>query len=152
MRTTRFQSTFYPDCLPEWETLDPEIRESCSVNVFKKQLLRLTCLPSKSVYGIHDPKRLSILTQLHVGLSKLNFHKFKHNIWDTINKMMVFRIRNTFCCSAMPMIHASAIFLTALMQYCIFMACEPLQTNKYCKYSSIAMKSCLFTQIETFLR
>ena len=43
--------------------------------------------PAKSVYGIHDPKGLSYLTQLRVGLSKLNFHKFKHNFRDTINPM-----------------------------------------------------------------
>ena len=73
-RTERFKSTFYPNCLSGWEKLDPEIRESCSVNVFKKQLLGLIRPPSKSVYGIHDPKLLSVLTQLRVGLSKLNYH------------------------------------------------------------------------------
>ena len=86
-RTKRFKSTFYPNCLSEWEKLDPEIRGSRSVNVFKKQLLGLIRPPSKSVYGIHDPKLLSILTQLRVGLSKLNFHKFKHNFSDTLNPL-----------------------------------------------------------------
>ena len=42
---------------------------------------------AKSVFGIHDPKGLSYLTQLRVGLSKLNFHKFKRNFRDTINPM-----------------------------------------------------------------
>ena len=87
VRTERFKSTFYPNCLSEWEKLDTEIRESCSVNSFKKQLLGLIRPPSKSVYGIHDPKRLSILTQLRVGLSKLNYHKFKHNFRDTLNPL-----------------------------------------------------------------
>ena len=32
-------------------------------------------------------KQLSHLTQLRVGLSKLNFHKFKHNFRDTIKPM-----------------------------------------------------------------
>ena len=84
-RTERFKSNFYPNCLSEWEKLNPEIRESRSVNVFKKQLLGLIRSPSKSVYGIHDPKRLSILMQLRIGLSKLNHHKFKHNFRDTSN-------------------------------------------------------------------
>ena len=43
--------------------------------------------PGKPVCGIHDPKGLSYLTQLRVGLSKLNFHKFKHNFKDTTNPM-----------------------------------------------------------------
>ena len=34
-----------------------------------------------------DPEGLSILTQLRVGLSKLNFHKFKHNFRDTLNPL-----------------------------------------------------------------
>ena len=32
-------------------------------------------------------KGLSLLTQLRVGLSKLNHHKFKHNFRDTTNPM-----------------------------------------------------------------
>ena len=39
------------------------------------------------MFGIHDPKGSSYLTQLRVGLSKLEFHKFKHNFKDTINPM-----------------------------------------------------------------
>ena len=54
-RTEKFQSSFYPHCLAEWNKLDPEI--------------------------------LAYLTQLRVDLSKLNFHKFKHNFRDTINPM-----------------------------------------------------------------
>ena len=43
--------------------------------------------PAKSVFGIYDPIGLSYLSQLRVGLSKLNFHKFKHNFRDTVNPM-----------------------------------------------------------------
>ena len=32
-------------------------------------------------------KGLSILTQLHVGLSKLNFHKLKHILSNTLNPL-----------------------------------------------------------------
>ena len=35
----------------------------------------------------HDPIGLSYLLQPRVGLSKLNFHKFKHNFRDTVNPM-----------------------------------------------------------------
>ena len=135
VRTERFKSTFYPNCLSEWEKLDTEIRESHSVNSFKKQLLGLIRPPSKSVYGTHDPKRLSILTQLRVGLSKLNYHKFKHNFRDTLNPLclMVLKIRSTFCCSAIPTIYTDAIFSTALIQYCVLMAYQTFQTKNYCK-------------------
>ena len=63
------------------------MRHAPSVAVFKRKLLSIIRPPAKSVFGIHDPKGLSYLTQLRVGLSKLNFHKFKHNFRDTINPM-----------------------------------------------------------------
>ena len=86
-RTEKFQSSFYPNCISEWNKLDPEIRLSPSVNVFKTKLLSLIRPPAKSVFGIHDPIGLSYLTQIRVGLSRLNFHKFKHNFRDTVNPM-----------------------------------------------------------------
>ena len=86
-RTEKFKSSFYPSCLTEWNELDPEIRLAPSVTVFKKKLLSIIRPPAKSVFGIHDPMGLSHLTQLRVGLSKLNFHKFRHNFKDTINPM-----------------------------------------------------------------
>ena len=40
-RTQGFKSSFYPNCLSEWEKLDPEIRLSSSVNVFKEKKSQL---------------------------------------------------------------------------------------------------------------
>ena len=58
-----------------------------SVAMFKTKLLsKIRPLP-KSVFGIHDPIGLSYLSQIRVGFSKLNFHKFKHNYRDTINPL-----------------------------------------------------------------
>ena len=86
-RTEKFKSSFYPNCLAEWNELDPEIRLAPSVAIFKKRLISMIRPPAKSVFGIHDPIGLSYLTQLRVGLSKLCFHKFKHNFKDSINPM-----------------------------------------------------------------
>ena len=86
-RTEKFQSSFYPNCLTEWNNLDPEIRLAPSVAVFKKKLLAIIRPPAKPVFGIHDPIGLSHLTQLRVGLSKLNLHKFQHNFRDTLDPM-----------------------------------------------------------------
>ena len=86
-RTESFKSSFYPDSLSEWNKLDPTKGDSSSVNVFKKKFFSISRPPAKSVYGIRDPKGVAYLTQLKVGLSKLNFHKFKHNFKDTINPM-----------------------------------------------------------------
>ena len=86
-RTEKFKSSFYPNCLVEWNELDLEIRLAPSVGIFKKKLISIIRPLAKSVFGIHDPIGLSYLTQLRVGLSKLCFHKFKHNFRDSINPM-----------------------------------------------------------------
>ena len=39
------------------------------------------------IYSIFDPKGLSILTNVRIGLSKLNSYKFRHNVRDTLNHM-----------------------------------------------------------------
>ena len=86
-RTNKFKSSLNPNCSSEWNKLEPELRLAHSVAVFKKKLLSIIRPPAKSAFGIYDSKGLSYLTQLRVGLSKLNFHKFRHNFRDTINPM-----------------------------------------------------------------
>ena len=86
-RTEKFKSSFYPYCLREWNDIEPELRLASSVAIFKKKILSIIRPPANPVFGIHDPIGLSFLTQIRVGLSKLNFHKFKHNFADTVNPM-----------------------------------------------------------------
>ncbi len=86
-RTDKFKSSFYPNCLSEWENIDPEIRNASSLGIFKAKLNKIIRSTPKQVFGIHDPKGLAALTQLRVGLSALNFHKFRHNFSDTLNPM-----------------------------------------------------------------
>ena len=40
-RTEKFKSTFYPNCLSEWNKLEPELRLAPSISVFKKKLLSI---------------------------------------------------------------------------------------------------------------
>ena len=85
-RTEKFQFSFYPDCLSEWNTLDPVIRNAPSVAAFKHKLLsKIRPPPVRSIFGIHDAMGVSYLSQITSGLSKLNFHKFKHILKDTMN-------------------------------------------------------------------
>ena len=86
-RTEKFQSSFYPNCISVWNKLDSEIRIAPSVSAFKAKLLSIIRPTAKSLFGIFDPIGLSYLLQIRIGLSKLNFHKFKHNFRDTINPM-----------------------------------------------------------------
>ena len=84
-RTEKFQSSFYPNCNSQWNKLDSEIRLAPSLAVFKTKLLSIIRPLAKPVFGIHERTGLSYLSQIRVGLSRLNFHKFKHNFRDTVN-------------------------------------------------------------------
>ena len=70
---------------------------SISVSMLKKKILAITRRNSNSVFGIYYPKGISILTQLRVGLSTLNYHKLKHNFRDTLNSLcpINYSIENT---------------------------------------------------------
>ena len=97
------------------------MRLAPSIAVFKKKLLSIVHPPAKSVFGIHDPVGLSYLTQLRVGLSKLNYHKFKHNFRDTINQMCRtgdgMEDMEHFCCTALSVIFNVKISLLQLSNY-----------------------------------
>ena len=86
-RTDKYKATFYPNCQAEWENIDPETRNAPSLGIFKAKLNKIIRPAPKQVFGIHDPKGLATLTQLRIGLSALNFHKFRHNFKDKLNSI-----------------------------------------------------------------
>ena len=86
-RTDKYKSSFYPNGLSEWENVDPETRTATYLAIFKANISRIIRTTQEQVYGIHNPKRLATLTQLRVGLSELNYHKFRHNFNTTINPL-----------------------------------------------------------------
>ena len=84
----RFRSSFYHNCLLLWDKIEPEIKQSCLLDVFKTQPLALIHLPSKwPTTVIIQLRFISSSTQLHDGLGKLNFHKLKHNFGDVLNPL-----------------------------------------------------------------
>ena len=116
-RTEKFIFNSYPDCISEWNKLDPETRLAPSVAVFKRKLLSIIRPPPNSVFGIYDRMGISYLSQVRVGLIKLSFHKFKYKFRDTINSVTVLRTRNT-CCFALHLLLNDKIFsLEFLLHY-----------------------------------
>ena len=53
----------------------------------KNSLLKIGRPAPKSVYNIHNPNGLMLLTRLRPGLSHLNEHKFNHNFKDCVNPL-----------------------------------------------------------------
>ena len=80
-----FKDSFFPAVISEWNILDGNIRNSSSINVFKKELLKFIRPVPNSTYNINDSKGLTLLTRLRLGLSHLGDHKFRHKFQDCVS-------------------------------------------------------------------
>ena len=80
IRTKQFKSTFFPSCIFNWNQLNPDIKNSSSLEIFKQALLKFIRPKAANVYKIHHPRGLKLLTRLRLGLSHLREHKFCHNL------------------------------------------------------------------------
>ena len=82
-----FKNSFFPSAISEWNKLDLNIRNSASLNAFKKKLLNFLRPCSNSIFDIHSPLGIKLLTRLRQGLSPLHEHKFRHRFQDTLNTL-----------------------------------------------------------------
>ena len=74
-----FKSSFFPSTVIEWRKLDLNLRSAVSLSVFKKSLLKFIRPFPNSVFSCVNCKGIKLLTRLHLGLSHLRKHKFKHS-------------------------------------------------------------------------
>ena len=51
-----FKDSFFSAVISEWNSLDINIRNTSSINVFKKELLKFIRPEPNSFYNIHDTK------------------------------------------------------------------------------------------------
>ena len=82
-----FQNSFFPSTVIEGNKLDLNIRNSESLNIFKKTLLNFIRPSGSTVFNCHNPKGVKLLTRLRLGLSHLPEHKFKHSFQDSLNSI-----------------------------------------------------------------
>ena len=87
IRQNFFEGSFFPAVISEWNSLDINIRNSSSITVFKKELLKFIRPEPNSTYNIHDTKGLKLLTRLRLGLSHLDDHKFRQNFQDCVSSV-----------------------------------------------------------------
>ena len=81
------KNSFFTSALSEWNQLDLNIRNSASLNIFKKKLLNFTRLCANSIFDIDNLLGIKLLARLLLGLSHLHEHKFKHYFQDTLNPL-----------------------------------------------------------------
>ena len=69
----------------EWNKLDLNIRNSESLSIFKKSLLKFIRLSGSSVFNCHNPRGIELLTRLRLSLRYSRKHKLKHGFQDSLN-------------------------------------------------------------------
>ena len=82
-----FMNWFFPSTISEWNNLDCKIRNSGSLSIFKKNLLNFIRPCANSIFNIHNPYGIKLLTRLRLGFSHLREHKFRHCFQDTLNPL-----------------------------------------------------------------
>ena len=86
-RTVLFQNSFFPYSIAQWNQLDLKIKNCTSYPVFRNSLLKIIKPLENSIYNIHDPQGIKLLSRLRLGFSHLREHKFRHNFQDTLNPL-----------------------------------------------------------------
>ena len=61
-RKKQFKSTFFPFCIFNWNQLNPDIKNSSSLEIFKRALLKFIRPKAANVYKIHHPRGLKLLS------------------------------------------------------------------------------------------
>ena len=82
-----FKSTFFTSTLSEWNKHDWKIRNSGNLLIFKKDLLNFIRSCANSIFDIHNPYRIKLLTRLRLGLCHLRDHKFRRCFQDALNPL-----------------------------------------------------------------
>ena len=80
-----FKNTFFPSTIIEWNKLDLKIKNSESIQTFKKRILSFIRTFPNSTFNCLTPKGIKFLSRLRLGLSHLREHKFKHSFQDSVN-------------------------------------------------------------------
>ena len=77
-----FKNTFSPSTIIEWIKLDWKIKNSESIETFKKRILSFIMPSPNSTFNCHNPKKIKFPSRLRLGLSHLREHKSKYSFHD----------------------------------------------------------------------
>ena len=80
-----FKNSFFPWTIKEWNNLDPHIKKSKSISIFKSNILKFIRPKPNNVYYCHNPKGIRLLTRLCLSLTHLREHNVKHSFQDCFN-------------------------------------------------------------------
>jgi len=78
-RTERYENSFFPYCIKNWNTLDDSVKSLPSLLSFKNHLNNFIRPKSNSTFDIRDKFGIKLLTKIRVEFSDLRDHRFNHN-------------------------------------------------------------------------
>ena len=61
--------SFFPFCINEWNMLDNMIKRSVNIKCLKSMLMKFFSLQERSLFSIHDPTGVKLLTNFKVKSS-----------------------------------------------------------------------------------
>ena len=82
-----YKNSFFLSTTVEWNNLDQDLRSSESYTLFRSSILKFIRASPKGFYGCQNIMGIKLVTRLHLGLSHLREHKFKHNFQNTLNPL-----------------------------------------------------------------
>ena len=85
--TDCFKYSLFPSTLNDWFDLDLNIKNSESISVFKSRSFSFIRPVQTNIYNIFDPKGLTFLTWLRLGLSHLNEHRCRHSFQECLSPL-----------------------------------------------------------------
>ena len=86
-RTESLKNLFFPYTVEAGYSLDPTIKISKSLEVFKRKFLAFIRPVQRSICSVFSPQGLKFLTRLHLRTSHLNKQRFRQRFKDCINPL-----------------------------------------------------------------
>ena len=78
------KNLFFLSVITKSDNLDPNIRNSGSINIFKNNILKFIQSKPNSIFDCHNLKGIKLSTRLRFGFTHIREHKFKHSFQDRL--------------------------------------------------------------------
>ena len=78
-RTVRYDNSFFPYCIKQWNDLDDSIKTLPTVKAFKSHIFEFIRPKGHSFFVILDEHSMNLLTKIRVEFSDLREHRYNHN-------------------------------------------------------------------------
>ena len=79
LQDERYDNSFFPYCISNWNLLDSDIKSLSTLCEFKDKICKFFRPKGNSFYKIRDKYGIKLLTKIRVNFSDLRDHRYNHN-------------------------------------------------------------------------